>query len=137
MSITLTTPYTVAINGTQVEDDTVGACSSYSMDFLAKILTVVFKIGTLTGSPSTLNVGPYSQQPPIQTVTVAVYLGPTGGGQTQYQWWLNGVLQASIIPSATMAPFVTQLLGDRNASETFVAVSGGLMPGTQVPWTTI
>jgi hypothetical protein len=133
MSITLTNPYVVDINGVQVEDDTVGACVSQSMDFLAHMLTVTFKIGTLTGSPANLNVGPYAQV--TQTVTVQVYMGPTvSGGLTQYTWWLNGVMQATPIQSSIMAPFVTQLLGDRNTAETFVSSSGGLMPGTQVPW---
>ena len=134
MSITLTTPYTVSIGGVSVEDDTVGACTSYSMDFMGLILTVVFQIGTLTGSPANLNVGPYAQQQG-QDITVAVYLGPTTASQTYGQWWLNGALQSTVVPVSTLSPFVTQLLGDRNAAETFVSVSGGLMPGTQVPWT--
>jgi len=136
MSINLTTPYTVSINGTQVENDTVGACVGSSVDYLARTLTYVFKIGTLTGSPSNLNVGPIAQQQ-NQTVTVTVYVGPTQGGQTTGQWWLNGVLQASIIPAATLNPIITQLLSNRNTAEGFVAVSGGLMPGTQVAWSSL
>lgn len=117
MSITLTNPYTVSVNGTQVEDDTAGACTGLSIDFLARTYSVTFKMGTLTGNPPNLNVG------------------PTTGGQTFGQWWLNGVLQGSIIPAATLNSFVSQILGDRNTAEGFVSVSGGLMPGTQVPWT--
>jgi len=133
MSITLTTPYTVAIGGTQVENDTVGACTSMSMDYLARILTYTFKVGTLTGSPVNLNVGPLAQTNG-QTVVVSVYVGPTTTTQTFGQWSLNGVLQGSIVPSATLNPIVTQLLANRNTAETFVAVANGLMPGTQVAW---
>lgn len=133
MSITLTNPYTVSVNGTQVEDDTAGACTGLSIDFLARTYSVTFKMGTLTGNPPNLNVGPYANA--TQTITTTVYVGPTTGGQTFGQWWLNGVLQGSIIPAATLNSFVSQILGDRNTAEGFVSVSGGLMPGTQVPWT--
>lgn len=135
MSITLTNPYTVVVNGVQVEDDTVGACTSLSIDFIGRTYTVVYKLGTLTGNPPDLNVGPYAQA--TQTVTVTVYVGPTTSTQTFGQWWLNGALQASIIPTATLNSFVTQILGDRNTAEGFVSVAGGLMPGTQVPWTSL
>jgi hypothetical protein len=134
--ITLTTPYVVSIGGVQQEDDTNAACMSYSMDFSSKILTVVFKVGTMGGNPLNLVPG-YFAGLQGQVVTTAVYMGPTINGLAQYQWWLNGVLQSSIVPSATMAPFVTQLLGDRNAAETFVCTSGGLLPGTQTPWTAV
>src|SRR5271157_87243 len=103
MSITLTTPYTVLVNGTQVENDTIGACVSQSVDYIARMMTYVFKIGTLTGSPANLNIGPYAQING-NTITVMVYVGPTTATQTTGQWYLNGVLQASIIPNATLAP---------------------------------
>jgi hypothetical protein len=134
--ITLTTPYVVSIGGVQQENDTNAACMSYSMDFVGKILTVTFNVGTMGGSPLNLVPG-YFAGLQGKIVTTAVYLGPTQNGLTQYQWWLNGVLQASIVPSATMAPFVTQLLGDRNAAETFVSVAGGLLPGATTPWTSV
>lgn len=136
MSITLTVPYTISVNGTQVEDDTVGACTSMSMDYLANLMTYVFKIGTLTGSPTNLNVGPYAQTNG-QTVTVTVYVGPTTATQTFGQWYLNGALQSTIVSSTTLNPIVTQLLSNRNTAEGFVSVSGGLMPGTQVSWTAL
>ena len=135
--ITLSTPYVVAIDGQQVEDDTNAACMSYSMDFSSKIMTVVFKIGTMGGSPLNLVPGFYAQVNGSGTTTVMVYLGPTQNGQTQYQWWLNGNLQSTIIPSATLAPFVTQLLGDRNSSEAFVSGVGGLLPGAVTPWASV
>lgn len=134
MSITLTTQYTIAVNGTQVEDDTIGACVASSMDYLARMMTYVFKVGTLTGSPPNLNIGPYAQTNG-QTITVSVYVGPTTATQTFGQWYLNGVQQGSLVQSSTLAPFLTQLLTDRNNAETFVAIAGGLMPGVQVPWT--
>ena len=130
--ITLTTPYQVSVNGVSEENDTTAACSSYGMDFESKMLTVVFKQGTLGGNPLNVIPGPLA---PV--LTVVVYLGPTQNGLTQYQWWKNGVLQGGVVPSATITPFVTQLLGDRNTSEGFVAVAGGLLPGTITAWTTI
>lgn len=136
MSITLTVPYTVAIGGVQVENDTVGACVSSSVDYLARTLTYVFKVGTLTGSPANLNGGPYAQLQG-QTVTVTVYVGPTTATQTFGQWYLNGALQSSTISGTILNPIVTQLITDRNNSEGFVSVSGGLMPGTQVLWTAL
>lgn len=138
MSITLTSPYTVSVKGVSVEDDTVGACTGMSMDYLALMMTYTFKIGTLVGSPSNLNVGPYSQNPPSQNVVVTVYMGTTNensNGLTAGQWWLNGVLQGTTIAGATLAPIITQLLANRNTAEGFVAVSGGLLPGTTVAWT--
>jgi hypothetical protein len=134
MSITLTTPYTVSVKGVQVENDTIGACVSMSMDYLARMLTYVFEVGALTGSPSNLNAGPYALQQG-QTITVMVYVGPTTATQTFGQWYLNGALQGAIIAAATLNPIVTQLLSNRNTSEGFVAVVGGLMPGSTVAWT--
>lgn len=133
MSITLTTPYQVSVNNVSVENDTVGACTCMSMDFLANVMTYTFKIGTLTGSPSNLNVGSYAQTNG-QIVTVSVYVGPTTATQTFGQWYLNGVLQSTIVAAATLNPIVTKLISDRNTAEGFVAVAGGLMPGTVVAW---
>jgi len=134
MSITLTTPYTVSIGGSQVENDTIGACVFSSMDYLARVMTYVFKVGSLVGSPPDLNPGPYAQLN-SQTVTVAVYVGPTTATQTFGQWYLNGNLQATLVPTATLTPIVAQLITDRNNAEGFVSVAGGLMPGSVVPWT--
>lgn len=137
MSITLTTPYTVSISGTQVENDTVGACSGMSVDYISVTMTYIFKVGTLAGSPSNLNAGPIAQREG-KTILVTVYLGATnenGNGWTQGQWWLNGTLQSTIISLSILNPIITQVLANRNTAEGFVAVSGGLMPGTQVPWT--
>ena len=135
--ITLTTPYVVSVGGTQVEDDTNGACVSYSMDFIGKILTVVFKIGTLGGSPLNVVPGFYAQVNGAGTITTSVYLGPTQNGQTQYQWWLNGNLQSTLVPASSVASLIAQLIGDRNTAESFISVAGGLMPGVTTPWTSI
>lgn len=132
MSITLTTPYTVAINGSTVETDTIGACTSSSVDYIARTLTYVFKIGTLTGSPSNLNAGSYAQTNG-QTITVTVYIGTTNATQTTGQWYLNGVLQGTIIPGGTINPIISTILADRNTAEGFI--SQGLMPGTTSAWT--
>lgn len=137
MSITLTTPYSVSINGTQVESDTAGACVSSSVDYLGKIMTYTYKVGTFTASPPTFNVGPYSQNPPSQNIVVSVYVGSTTGNQTFGQWWLNGNLQPTIIATASLTASTAQLLSNRNTAENFASVSGGLMPGTQVPWTAL
>lgn len=134
MSITLTSPYTVAINGSTVETDTIGACTSSSVDYIARTLTYVFKIGTLTGSPTNLNAGPYAQTNG-QTITVTVYIGTTNATQTTGQWYLNGILQGTIIPGSTINPIISTILADRNTAEGFVAVPGGLMPGSLVAWT--
>jgi hypothetical protein len=48
---------------------------------------------------------------------------------------VNGVLQSTIVSSTILSPILAQLLVDRNNAEGFVSVSGGLMPGVQVPWT--
>jgi hypothetical protein len=135
LSITLTTPYTVSIGGVSVEDDTIGACTSMSMDYLGLLMNYTFKVGTLTGSPANLNVGPYAQLQG-QTISVNVYVGPniTGGLQTG-NWYLNGVLQSSIISGTILSPIITQLIANRNTAEGFVAVSGGLLPGSVTNWT--
>lgn len=136
MSITLTSPYSVTISGTSVENDTVGACVSSSVDYLARTLSYAFKIGTLTGSPPNLNVGPYAQLQG-QTIDVTVYVGPNTATQTTGQWYLNGALQSKIISGTILNPIIAQLITHRNTAEGFVAVSGGLMPGTIVAWTQI
>jgi hypothetical protein len=143
MSITLTTPYVVSVGGSQVENDLAGGCVSMTMDYQARLLTYVFMVGTVAGSPAVLTTGPYGQRNG-QTVTVSVYVGPNvSGGLQTGQWWLTtgtgggSTLQGSLVSGATLAPIITQLLANKNTSEGFVAVSGGLMPGTTVAWTAL
>jgi hypothetical protein len=126
MSITLTSPYAISVNGTQVENDTVGACTGMSLDYLASVLTYSFAIGGLLGG--NLNVGPYAQTN-NQNVVVTVQL-QTGA-------WSDNHGHSGVIPGAILNPIVTQLLANRNTAESFMAVSGGLMPGTQVAWTAL
>jgi hypothetical protein len=126
MSIALTTPYTVSIGGTQVEDDTTGGCSAMTLDYLGHIMTYTFKVGTLTGSPPQLNVGPYAQLQG-QSITVTVNLS-TGA-------WSDNIGGMGTIPGSILNPIITQIIANRNSAEGFVAVSGGLMPGTTTAWT--
>ena len=128
MSITLTTPYTVSVNGSQVENDTIGGCSGYTLDFLASVLTYTFIVGTLTGNPPALNSGPYAQLQG-QSVTVTVNL-KTGA-------WSDNHNHGGTIPSIILTPIVATAISNRNTSEGFVAVSGGLMPGSLTAWTAL
>ena len=128
MSITLTTPYAVTINGVQVENNTVGACTSTVTDFLARTLTATFQIGTLAGNPPNLNAGPQGILQ-NQSYIVMVHLD-TG-------LWSDNHGHSGTVPGATLTNQVNQAISNRNAAEVFIAVSGGLMPGTQIAWSSI
>ncbi len=128
MSITLTTPFTVTEDGVQVENDTVGACTGYAVDFEGSTMTYFFKIGTLGGSPSNLIPGSIAATQ-NQNISVTVNL-LTGA-------WTDNLGAGGTIPGAILNPILTALIADRNNAEGFMSVSGGLMPGTQVPWTQI
>jgi hypothetical protein len=128
MSITLTTPFTVSIGGVQVENDTVGACTSIATDFLARTLTATFQIGTLTGSPANLNAGP---QGLIQNQGYVIVVHLDTGA------WSDNHGHSGTVPAGTLANQVSQALSDRNSAEAFMAVPGGLMPGTTVAWISI
>lgn len=128
MSITLTTPFTVSIGGSQVENDTVGACTSIVTDFLARTQTSTFQIGSLTGAPPNLNPGPQGQLQ-NQTYVITVHMD-TGA------WSDNHGHSGVLIPN-TLSGIQDTAIGDRNAGEVFMATPGGLMPGTQVPWTSV
>jgi hypothetical protein len=129
MSITLTSPYLVSIGGVQVEGDTVAACTGYSIDYIGHIMTYKFSIGTLAGSPPQFVAGPYAVNNGYQQITLTVNLA-TGA-------WSSNYGGAGTVPGSILNPIITQLLGNRNSSESFMAVAGGLMPGTQVPWTAL
>jgi len=128
VSITLTTPFIVAIGGVQVENDTVGACTSVVTDFLARTQTTTFQVGTLTGSPPNLNAGPQGLLQG-QSYVLVVHLD-TGA-------WSDNHGHGGTIPSNILTPIVTQAVSDRNTAEGFMAVPGGLMPGSIVSWTSI
>lgn len=128
MSITLTTPFVVSIQGVQVENDTVGACTSVVTDFLAKTQVTTFQVGTLAGSPPNLNAGPQGQLQ-NQTYIVTVHLD-TGA-------WSDNHGHSGVITSGILTPIVNQEISNRNSAESFMAVPSGLMPGTIVLWTQI
>jgi hypothetical protein len=131
MSITLTTPVTFTINGI-AENDTIGACSSIVSDFQNMVQTVIFNVGTvLAGSPSSLLVGPAAQAngyalKVVFNINTGVwsytYASTSGGG---------------VLVGATLTTLQAQFIAARNQAEGFVCVSGGLLPGTQVNWTTL
>ena len=132
MSITLTTPIAFTIAGV-TENDTIGALVSIYQDFQAMTQTAVYKLGTaLAGTPPTLTVGPASIANGYLLVVVFnvntgvwtyAYAGQAGGG--------------TLAPGATLTGLQTQFMAARNQAETFVAVTGGLLPGTQVPWSAL
>lgn len=128
MSITLTTPLAFTINGV-TETDTIGAMTNFNQDFQAMTYTAVFKVGTaLTGSPLSLNQGSDALAngyvlTVIFNVNTGVWtytFGPNSGGGT--------------LTGAALTALQSQMIAARNQGESNVAVSGGLMPGTQVPW---
>jgi hypothetical protein len=132
MSITLTTPIVLTIAGV-TETDTIGALVNLSQDFQAMTQTAVYKLGTaLTGSPLSLNQGPFAQTngyvlTVIFNINTGVwtytYAGQSGGG--------------TLAPGATLTGLQTQFIAARNQGEGFVSQTGGLLPGTQVNWTAL
>lgn len=125
MSIALTTPFTVSLNGTQVENDTTGACIGYSVDYIGNALIYFFAIGTLAGSPPNLVAGPQGQ---IQGKSIQVTVNLLTGA------WSDNLGDSGTIPGSILNPIVAQLLANRNSAEGFMAVSGGLMPGVVTAW---
>jgi hypothetical protein len=126
MSITLTTPFTVVIGGKQVENDTVGGCTGWSVDAIGGTVTVQLAVGTILDG--NLNVGPQAQANQ-QGVSITVNL--TTGAWTSS----NGL--SGTLTTAQLAAVVAQFLADRNLIEQLAAGNSEVMPGTQVPWTTI
>ena len=132
MSITLTTPVAFTIAGV-TETDTIGVCTSITQNFQAFTQTVTYNLGTaLVGSPLVLNQGPSAlANGYVLTVVFNIntgvwsytYAGLSGGG--------------TLAPGATLTGLQNQFIAARNQAEGFVSVSGGLLPGTQVNWTTL
>ena len=130
MSITLTTPVAFTITGV-TETDTIGALVALHQDFQAMTQTAVYMLGNaLAGNPPALNQGPLSiTNGYVLTVIFNIntgvwtytYAGQSGGG--------------TLAPGATLTGLQNQFIAARNQAEAFVAVSGGLLPGTQVAWT--
>jgi hypothetical protein len=128
MSITLTTPYVISVNGAQAENDAAGACTGMSVDYLGNVMVYTFSIGNLSGNPSNLVAGSYAIANNQQiTITVQLLTGA----------WSDNHGHNGTIPPSILNPIVAQLLSNRNSAESFMSVSGGLLPGTQVPWTAL
>ncbi len=117
--ITLTTGKLVVINGVTQENNTQGACTGFTVDFLANTATFSFQIGS--GAPASFNIGVYST---LVTITVNLTTGA----------WTSSNGLSGIVPSGPLTNFNNQMRSDRNLSEVFAAGSSGVMPGTQVPW---
>jgi hypothetical protein len=124
MSITLTTPKTVSINGVQQENDTQGAATLLSYDFLANVATLRFSIGS--GAPSAFNVGVYDT-PILLTVNM------TTGAWTAVNTQSGTGVGSGTFSGAGFTSFQSQFKSIRNAAETFASTQ--FMPGTQVAWT--
>jgi len=119
MSITLTNGTLVQINGSTIENDTVGACVSMTVDYFSQTATFVFRTGVLQNG--NLNAGVYGP-----TVTLTVNLA-TGA-------WSASTGQSGTISGGALASFNSQVKSDRNLVETFAAGGGAFMPGVQVAW---
>jgi hypothetical protein len=128
MSIKLTTPYTVAICGSLVENDTDGALMSIVTDYQSRTQVSTFKVGTLTGQPPNLNAGPLAQDQ-NQTIVMTVHMD-TGE-------WYDDHGHSGILPPAYLSPITDQAITNRNDGEQSMAVPGGLMPGVFTPWTSV
>lgn len=130
MSITLTTPVVITIAGV-TETNTIGVLTSIFQDFQAMTQTATYNLGTaLTGNPLTLNQGPFANANNYMLTVIFnintgvwtyTYAGVSGGG--------------TLAPGATLTGLQNQFIAARNQAESFVAVSGGLLPGTIVTWT--
>jgi len=116
--ITLTTGKLVAINGVTQENDSQGANTGYTLDFMGNTVTFTFDIGS--GAPAAFNIGVYNQR-----VTVTVNL-TTGA-------WTSSNGFSGTISGASLTNFVNQAKAVRNTAETFVA-GNSVMPGTQTAW---
>lgn len=124
MSITLSSPQTVSINGVQVESDTQGAATQLSYDFLANIATLRFDIGS--GAPAAFNIAVYNV-PAILTVNM------TTGVWSAVNPISGALLGSGTFSGAGFAAFQNQFKAIRNAAEGFAASQ--FMPGTEVAWT--
>jgi hypothetical protein len=124
MSITLTTGTLVQINGSTVENDTIGACISMHVDYFAQTVTFVFRTGVIASG--NLNAGNYG---PTITLTVVLATGAWTSFNSSTGASLSGTIGAG-----ALANFVAQLKSDRNLVETFAAGASGILPGTQVSW---
>lgn len=131
MSITLTTPVAFTINGV-TETDTIGAAISLMQDFQAMTYTAVYKIGTaLNGNPLALNQGPAAA---ANGYVLTVFFNLNTGVWTYTYGPLSG---GGTVSGAQLTALQTTFIANRNTLESYVSVSGGLMPGTIVTWSAL
>jgi hypothetical protein len=131
MSINLTTPVSFTINGA-VESDTIGAATSVVYDFQGMTITATYKIGTaLTGSPVALNQGPAALANGY--LLVVMFNVNTGAWSYTYGTQSGG----GTLTGAALTSWQNIFIAERNTLEGQVSVSGGLMPGTIVSWTSL
>jgi hypothetical protein len=132
MSITLTTPVAFTIQGV-TENDTIGACVKIDYDFQAMTQTVVYMVGpSIVGNPPALNQGAAALANGY--VLTVVFNVNTGVWSYTYARQSGG---GTLAPGAVLTNQQNQFMAARNAAEGFVSVAGGLMPGTQVNWTSL
>lgn len=126
MSITLTTGTNVSINSVQVENDTIGGCTGFFVDFLGNQVTFNLVTGVILNS--NINAGVYG---PRVNVTVNLNTGAWAAVNALNQ---SQVIASGNVSGPALTNFINQVKSDRNLMETFAAGGSGIMPGTQVPW---
>ena len=119
MSITLTTGTNVSINGVSIENDTIGGCTGFLVDFLGNQVTFNLVTGTILNG--NINAGNYGTR-------VSVTVNMTTG-----QWASTNGLSGTLA-GANLTNIVNQFRSDRNLMETFAAGGSGILPGAQVTW---
>ena len=131
MSITLTAPVAFTIVGV-TETDTIAALTNLDQDFQFFTQTAVYKLGTaLVGSPLVLLQG--SQALANGYLLTVVFNMNTGVWSYTYGTQSGG----GKLTGNSLTTLQNQFIATRNQAEAFVSVSGGLLPGTQVNWTTL
>jgi hypothetical protein len=122
VSITLTTPIGVTITGPSpvTENDTIGACTSMTIDYFAQVVTFIFQTGVIQSG--NINAGKYG---PIVTLVVNLITGQ----------WSASTGQSGTIGAGALSSFNAQLKSDRNLVETFASNNITGLLGSQVAWT--
>jgi hypothetical protein len=126
MSITLTTPTSVTITGTQSvsETDSVAVITAMNIDYKAETATFVFQTGKETSG--TFVQGQYGF-----TVTLTIHLDTGAWASFDSRGSLYN--QAGNVAGASLTAFINQLISDANLVEQFAAAT--FLPGTQVAFT--
>ena len=118
VSITLTVPKAISVNGVQTENDTAGACIAFSVDTFSTTLHAVFKIGTVSGG--NIVPGPLGD-------TVDLAIDYTTGK------WVSGGLSGTL-GGAGLTAVQNAVKNYRNALESFASGAANIIPGVQVAW---